>query len=78
MQVYDIPPAKFAGKLGDPRLQGLYDVPPTTQSVYDVPPATQSVYDVPPTSQSVYDVPPTTQGVREHRKRTRRPEKDLR
>ncbi|KAJ8267709.1 hypothetical protein COCON_G00128810 [Conger conger] len=65
--VYDIPPTKqgpkFPGKLGDPSMQGVYDVPPTMQSLYDVPPTTQSLYDVPPTTQSVYDIPPTTQGV---------------
>ncbi|XP_036371508.1 enhancer of filamentation 1 [Megalops cyprinoides] len=65
--VYDIPAGKqglaFPGKLGDPRMQGLYDIPPTTQGVYDIPPTTQGVYDIPPTTQGVYDIPPTTQGV---------------
>ncbi|KAG9339179.1 hypothetical protein JZ751_024037 [Albula glossodonta] len=60
--VYDIPPTKqapvFPGKLGNPRIQGLYDIPPMAQSLYDVPPTTQSVYDIPSTTQGVYSVPP--------------------
>lgn len=47
LQVYDIPAGKKKGKLGSPRAQGLYDIPPTqdtrNQGVYDIPPPSQGV-----------------------------------
>ncbi|XP_053468252.1 enhancer of filamentation 1 isoform X2 [Ictalurus furcatus] len=65
--VYDIPAGKKKGKLGSPRAQGLYDIPPTqdtrNQGVYDIPPPSQGVYSVPPAKSNLdqdegnYDFP---------------------
>lgn len=47
LQVYDIPAGEKKGMHGSPRIQGLYDIPPTqdtrNQGVYDIPPPTQGV-----------------------------------
>ncbi|XP_041104509.1 enhancer of filamentation 1-like [Polyodon spathula] len=62
--VYDIPPRMQKGpdQMGDPRAQGVYDIPPSTHGVYSAPLQREGNYDFPPAMRNkpegVYDVPP--------------------